>query len=163
MAIAAARDQAFSEVERNRHSDSAIERRSVANHVMSSIGECAYEWDIASDSLRWSEGTEHLLCLESIDQVTDSRSFNALMLPTAETSRNDAIFSSKEKDEGRGVAYRLQYALSADALNTSSDIWVEDSGRWFAGSDGMPIRSHGVLRLINERRSQEEKLNRLSR
>lgn len=159
----AARDQAFLEIQRNSHSGSAVERRSVANHVMSSIGECAYEWNIESDSLHWSEGAEHLLCLDSIDQVANSRSFNALMLPTAESSRNDAIFSSKEKDEGRGVAYRLQYALSAEALNTASDIWVEDSGRWFAGSDGIPNRSHGVLRLINERRSQEEKLNRLSR
>ena len=33
-------------------------------------------------------------------------------------------------DEGAGVAYLLQYALraSAEAL-----IWVEDTGRWFAG------------------------------
>ena len=85
------------------------------------------------------------------------------MLPTAETSHNDAIMSSKDEDEGRGVAYRLQYALSAKALNTSSDIWVEDSGRWYAGADGVPNRAHGILRLINERRSQDERLNRLSR
>lgn len=128
-----------------------IERRNIANFVMNSIGECAYEWDIDSDQLNWSEGAEQLLCLESVDQVASSRSFNALMLPTAETSRNDAIMSSKEEDEGRGVAYRLQYALSAEALNTASDIWVEDAGRWYAGSDGVPNRAHGVLRLINER------------
>ena len=140
-----------------------IERRNIANFVMNSIGECAYEWDIDSDRLHWSEGTEQLLCLDSVDQVASSRAFNSLMLPTAETSRNDAIMSSKEEDEGRGVAYRLQYALSADALNTSSDIWVEDSGRWYAGSDGVPNRAHGILRLINERRSQDERLNRLSR
>ena len=152
-----------SEDRRESQAQLGIERRNIANFVMNSIGECAYEWDIESDQLHWSEGTEQLLCLDSVDQVASSRAFNSLMLPTAETSRNDAIMSSKEEDEGRGVAYRLQYALSADALNTSSDIWVEDSGRWYAGNDGMPNRAHGILRLINERRSQDERLNRLSR
>ena len=143
--------------------DSRMERRNIANFVMNSIGECAYEWDIESDHLQWSEGTEQLLCLKTVDQISSSRTFNELMLPTAESSRNDAIFSSKEVDEGRGVAYCLQYALSAEALDPSSDIWVEDSGRWYAGSNGNANRAHGILRLINERRSQDERLDRLSR
>ncbi len=143
--------------------DSRMERRNIANFVLNSIGECAYEWDIEADDLQWSEGAEQLLCLDSVDQIATSRAFNSLMLPTAESSRSDAIFSSKEIDEGRGVAYCLQYALSAEALDTSSDIWVEDTGRWYAGSDGVPNRAHGVVRLINERRSQDEKLNNLSR
>lgn len=144
-------------------SDASIERRNIANFVMSSVGECAYEWDIESDQLQWSEGAEQLLCLNSVDQISTSRVFNKLMLPTAETSRNDAIFSSKEVDEGRGIPYCLQYALAASALDTSSDIWVEDSGRWYAGSDGVPNRAHGILRLINERRTRDERLDRLSR
>jgi diguanylate cyclase (GGDEF)-like protein len=163
MSTAARADIAGAREARATRGDLSIERRSIANHVMTSIGECAYEWDIEADHLHWSEGTEQLLCLDTIEQVCSSRNFNGLMLPTAATSRNDAIFSSKEIDDGRGVAYRLQYALSATALKTSSDIWVEDSGRWFAGADGVPNRSHGVVRLINERRSHEERLNRLSK
>jgi len=140
-----------------------MNRRSVANHVMSSVGECAYDWDIEKDTFQWSEGTESLLCLQSVDQVANSRRFNALMLPSAESSRNDAVMSSKEVDDGRGVAYRLQYALSKKALGTKSDIWVEDCGRWYAGQNGIPNRAYGVLRLINERREAEEKRDRLSR
>ena len=59
-----------------------VERRSVANHVLNSIGECAYEWDIESDQLLWSEGAEQLLCVNSIDLISSSRRFNGLMLPT---------------------------------------------------------------------------------
>ena len=162
-----ARDKSTDKVDRRASKadapDGQVERRNIANFVMNSVGECAYEWDIETDRLQWSEGAEQLLCLKSVDQISSSRVFNKLMLPTADTSRNDAIFSSKEVDEGRGVAYCLQYALSADALKTSSDIWVEDSGRWYAGSDGIPNRAHGILRLINERRSQDERLDRLSR
>jgi diguanylate cyclase (GGDEF)-like protein len=42
-------------------------------------------------------------------------------------------------------------------------IWVEDTGRWFAGPDGRPIRAHGVIRVINERHAQQERLAFLSR
>ena len=86
-----ARVQSFySEDRRESQTQLGIERRNIANFVMNSIGECAYEWDIESDALHWSEGTEQLLCLDSVDQVVSSRAFNSLMLPTAETSRNDA-------------------------------------------------------------------------
>ena len=140
-----------------------MERRYIANHVLNSVGECAYEWNIENDSFQWSEGTETLLCLNSLDQVATSRKFNDLLLPTTESTRNDAVMSSKEVDDGRGVAYRLQYAISSKKLGTKSDIWVEDAGRWYAGQDGVPHRAHGVVRLINERRAADEKRDRLSR
>ena len=54
-------DRRYSQVQ------TGIERRQIANFVMNSIGECAYEWDIESDRLHWSEGTEQLLCLNSVE------------------------------------------------------------------------------------------------
>ncbi len=39
----------------------------------------------------------------------------------------------------------------------------EDIGRWFAGKDGKPARAHGIVRVINERHDQEERLTYLSR
>src|SRR5215470_9219471 len=35
-------------------------------------------------------------------------------------------------------------------------------GRWFAGPDGRPARAHGIVRVINERHAQEERLAYLS-
>ena len=139
------------------------ERRSIANKVLNSVGECAYEWDIDTDSLIWSEGTERLLGLEAIEQISTGRQFNTLLLADTNSNRNNVIMSSKEADEGRGVTYELQYGLSAKALQAKTDIWVEDTGRWYSGQDGVPNKAYGVLRLINERRSTEEKRNTLSR
>src|SRR6185503_13916200 len=34
----------------------------------------------------------------------------------------------------------------------------EDTGRWFAGPDGRPIRAHGVVRVINERYEHVQRL-----
>ena len=36
-------------------------------------------------------------------------------------------------------------------------------GRWFADADGKPARAHGVVRVINERHDQDERLTYLSR
>ena len=42
-------------------------------------------------------------------------------------------------------------------------LWVEDTGRWFAGRDGKPLRAHGVVRVINERYEHERRLTYLAR
>ena len=41
-------------------------------------------------------------------------------------------------------------------------IWLEDTGRWFAGPDGKPVRAHGIVRAINERHERERKLVQLA-
>ncbi|MEE9315439.1 MAG: bifunctional diguanylate cyclase/phosphodiesterase [Rhizobiaceae bacterium] len=139
------------------------ERRSLTSDILNSVGECVYEWDIKSDAITWSDGAETLFCLEDTSRIATSRTFNSLLLATTESTRNNTIMSSKEVDDGRGVAYRVQYALSAKMLNTASDIWIEDTGRWFVGENGIPVRAHGVIRIINERRNMEERIDRLSK
>ena len=96
-------------------------------------------------------------------RIANNRAFSALLLPTTDRSRSDAVMSSKEQDDGTGVPFRIQYALAKSEIGTPSDVWVEDSGRWFAGPDGTPVKAHGVVRVINERRKMEERLDRLSK
>jgi diguanylate cyclase (GGDEF)-like protein len=68
---------------------------------------------------------------------------------------------SAQRDDGAGVPYQVQYALQPNGVETT--LWIEDCGRWFAGSDGKPARAHGVVRVINERHEREERLYYLSR
>ena len=42
-------------------------------------------------------------------------------------------------------------------------LWIEESGVWFAGADGKPIRAQGIVRRDNERHARDEQLMRLSR
>ena len=46
-------------------------------------------------------------------------------------SRLDAITRSGHGDTGGGVAYQVQYGFRRGGGET---IWLEDTGRWFAGS-----------------------------
>ncbi|MGL4728115.1 MAG: EAL domain-containing protein, partial [Bosea sp. (in: a-proteobacteria)] len=77
--------------------------------------------------------------------------FSRLIEPGSGRSRYDAIVESGESDLGDGVPYRTRYVLSLNAKR----VWVEDTGRWFAGSDGRPARSRGVLRLERSLRQDE--------
>jgi diguanylate cyclase (GGDEF)-like protein len=68
---------------------------------------------------------------------------------------------SSRRDEGKGVPYQLQYCLRAGPR--SAKLWVEDTGRWFAGKDGRPRHAQGVIRVINDRYEHEQRLAYLSR
>ena len=74
-------------------------------------------------------------------------------------SRFDAVTGAGQTDDGAGVAYQIEYAFRrADG----GKVWIEDSGRWFAGADGKPARAHGVVRVIDERHERERKLIQLA-
>ena len=77
-------------------------------------------------------------------------------------ARFDAIMRSITKDEGDGVPYQAQYALKPTP-GSAPLHWIEDTGRWFAGPDGKPARAHGVVRVIDARREEEQRLAYLSR
>ena len=67
-------------------------------------------------------------------------------------SRFDADHCSRAKaTPASGVPYQVQYALRRG----DAKIWLEDTGRWFAGADGKPLRAHGIVRVINERHERE--------
>ena len=69
---------------------------------------------------------------------------------------------STAKDDGAGVPYQVQYALKPTP-GSAPLHWIEDTGRWFAGPDGTPAYAHGVVRVIDARHEQEQRLAYLSR
>jgi hypothetical protein len=132
--------------------------------IFAAIGEIPYEWRIDTDALAWGPNLHAVLA--PADPATcagagleSGRSFAGLIDPPG--ARSDAILRSGLRDEGAGVAYQVQYGLRPAAA--APVIWIEDSGRWFAGPDGKPLRAYGVVRVITERHEREEKLTYLSR
>ena len=60
------------------------------------------------------------------------------------------------------MAYPTRCNIRSRLKASQTKLWIEDTGRWFAGADGKPARAHGVIHVINERHAQEEKLSYLS-
>lgn len=121
--------------------------------VLSSIGEVVYSWNLSTDELRWGPNVSEILAGAPAELLDKGLSFARLFEPGAGRSRYDAIMEASGADLGDGVPYRTRYAL----LVGERKMWVEDTGRWFAGIDGAPARSRGVLRL--ERPVNEEDLH----
>ncbi|MGL4727323.1 MAG: hypothetical protein ACRCWO_01075, partial [Bosea sp. (in: a-proteobacteria)] len=119
--------------------------------VLTSIGEVVYGWDLSSDQLSWGPNVSEVLVAAPADCLKRGVAFSRLIEPGSGRSRYDAIVESGESDLGDGVPYRTRYVLSLNAKR----VWVEDTGRWFAGSDGRPARSRGVLRLERSLRQDE--------
>jgi diguanylate cyclase (GGDEF)-like protein len=47
--------------------------------------------------------------------------------------------------------------------DSGEKIWLEDTGCWFAGADGKPLRALGVVRAITERHEREQALIQLAK
>ncbi len=135
-----------------------------AAEILASVGAAFYRWSIDSDVLRWSANARDVLLVPDSKTISTGRAYAQLVEADNDAvhSRFDAIMRSGERDEGCGVLYCLQYCLRPDP-GAQPRLWIEDTGRWFAGSDGRPARAHGIVRVINERHEQERRLGYLAR
>jgi diguanylate cyclase (GGDEF)-like protein len=133
-----------------------------ATEILASVGEALYRWDIESDVLLWSANAGDVLLVRDPEMIALGRAYAQLLDPDNVQARFDAVVKSERRDEGHGVGYRIQYCMRPDA-SAETRLWVEDTGRWFAGPDGKPARAHGTVRVINERYERERRLNYLAR
>ncbi len=130
--------------------------------ILASIGEAAYDWHIETDRLTWSANAPQVLDLADPEVIATGGAYAQIVAGETGQTRFDAVLGSGLRDEGAGVPYQLQYALTPQA-GGETKLWIEDMGRWFRGPDGRPARAHGVVRVINERHEREERLSYLSR
>ncbi len=128
--------------------------------IFAAIGDIPYEWRIDTDALAWGANVGEVLGALDPAALGSGKSYAQLIDPRG-SSRFDAIIRPGLRDEGTGIPYLVQYALQPPAAQ--APIWIEDSGRWFAGPDGKPSRALGVVRVINERHEREQKLTYLAR
>lgn len=126
-----------------------------AAEVLSSIGEAAYEWRLDTDALLWSGNAASLLGRD----IASGRSFAQKVDAEEGQSRHDAVNQAAQSDDGEGVPYQVQYAFRQG----DAKIWLEDTGRWFAGADGKPLRALGTVRAIDARHAREAELLRLAK
>jgi diguanylate cyclase (GGDEF)-like protein len=129
--------------------------------VMRAVGEAPYEWQVGTDVLTWGANAAKVLGIRDVSLISTGRGFANLLDPGNAQTRFDAVMQSQAADEGAGVFYQVQYCLYS--APRSGKLWIEDTGRWYAGADGKPARAHGVIRVINDRYEHEQQLAYLSR
>ncbi len=133
-----------------------------AAQILASVGEVAYDWRVDTDMLLWSANAADVLLIADVAAIATGRGYAQILEAENTQARFDAVMQSNKRDDGHGVAYQIQYGIRPDP-GSETKLWIEDTGRWFAGPDGKPQRAQGVLRVINERYEQERQLTFLAR
>ena len=131
-----------------------------AADILASLGQASFVWDIGSDRLTWSANAPKMFADIPAEQLASGAEFAGLIEP-ARSIRQDALTHAPPGRAAEGVPYRIEYAVRATTAVPA--IWIEETGVWFAGSDGRPWRAQGVVRINNERHARDEQLLKLSR
>jgi diguanylate cyclase (GGDEF)-like protein len=124
--------------------------------VFAAMGEAAYVWDAASDTLVWSANAAKIVGVESVADISTGRQFAAVLDPANPFNRYDAVFGSAGRDDGAGVPYELRYCVKP--APDAEPRWIEDCGRWFAGAKAKPAKAAGIIRDVTERHLREQQL-----
>lgn len=140
------------------HDLSPGRRDDLFSTAANAVGDVAYRWNINSDHIHWAEGAQAMLGVHKAEDMSSDSALRSRVLCQNGSSRLDAFTGATVADNGAGVPYELEYQLKDD---TGALRWYEDRGRWYAGADGKPEIAIGVLRSIDERRGQAERIERL--
>lgn len=128
--------------------------------LLAGLGYAAFAWDLVTDAIGWDANAAAVFG-DIPPAAIAAGSALAKLIEPARAVRFDAVMNSGAVDGGDGVAYQVDYGVRAKASDDL--IWIEETGRWFAGRDGKPARAVGVVRVNNERHARDEQLLKLSR
>ncbi len=121
--------------------------RSRASDILSGVLTALYDWDIASDRLRWSDNAAAVLGVADLKAFATGAAYDAATLDDTSGGRRAAIFQGGSWDGGNGMMYRAIYSLQVPG---GGAVRLEDIGCWFDDGRGRPVRACGTLRRLSE-------------
>ncbi len=131
--------------------------------ILRAVGQASYLWDIESGKLSWSDNFPGLVGLGPETDISSSRAFDRLLSSESHETRFAAVQASADQEiDEDGCCYQCTYAINPDHLQDKETVWLEDTGRWYPDDRGRPQRAEGIVRIVNDRRKNEDFLKRRS-
>ncbi|RXG96473.1 bifunctional diguanylate cyclase/phosphodiesterase [Bradyrhizobium zhanjiangense] len=131
-----------------------------ASDILAALGQAVFAWDIASDVIVWGEQVSAVFPGIPPERLATGVEFAKLIEP-AQSLRTAALAQTSAVHGADGTPYRVEYGVRMSASDPV--VWIEETGRWFAGPDGRPTRAIGSVRINNERHARDEELRKLAR
>ncbi|MGT2438739.1 EAL domain-containing protein [Bradyrhizobium betae] len=131
-----------------------------ASDILAALGQAVFAWDIASDVIVWGEQASAIFPGIPAERLATGAEFAKLIEP-AQSLRTAALAQTSAVHGADGTPYRVEYGVRMSASDPV--VWIEETGRWFAGPDGRPVRAIGSVRINNERHARDEELTKLAR
>ena len=132
-----------------------------ASSILASLGQAAFVWDLAADTIAWSDNAGAVFTDIPAEALASGAGFARLIEPSAFDPDGGA--RSIGAGAGRRRASPTGSNMACGPRPRRRVIWIEETGCWFAGPDGKPVRAQGIVRINNERHARDEQLMRLSR
>ncbi len=131
-----------------------IEEELDPHAIFASVGEVPYEWLIDSDRIVWGRNVGAVLPVADPAALDHGRGYAQLVDPNGGPSRS--MPSCARAPPTGAPAFPIRCNMRCGCSKASPLVWIEDTGRWFAGPDRKPRYAHGVVRVINERHEREQ-------
>ena len=133
------------------------------NAILTSALETVFRWHLPTDDMAWGENAAAIMQLPGI-AATAAKGADWLFLISAEHvgRRYDSIAPKTKGPPMARRGYRVQYRVMPGGRRSQTSLWVEEHGLVVTGADGMPVEVSGVMRVINERYEEEQRLLFLS-
>ncbi|MCK1721645.1 bifunctional diguanylate cyclase/phosphodiesterase [Bradyrhizobium sp. 141] len=131
-----------------------------ASDILAALGQAVFAWDIGSDAMVWGDQVASVFSGIPAERLATGAEFAKLIEP-APSVRTAALAQTYAVHGADGTPYRVEYGVRMSAADPV--IWIEETGRWFAGPDGRPTRAIGSVRINNERHARDEELTKLAR
>ncbi len=128
--------------------------------ILASLGQAAFVWDLETDMIVWSDHVGAVFPDIPLPQLSNATEFGKLIEPDRMV-RSEVMRQAAPLHGLDGTPYRIEYGVRTHA--GAPLIWVEETGCWFAGSDGRPSRAQGIIRINTERHARDEQLVKLAR
>ncbi len=145
-------------IDKNNHSGNlnefSVEEMS---SIVSALGDIVYRWDLKTGQIEYSDNIYLLSEYINIEDIRQEKGFNVYLDVDNFTDRNQTVRHSRAHDEGQGVNYELDYKLK-EAGRSQKGYWIEDKGKWFADSKGRPEIAVGIMRIVDKRHDELQKL-----
>jgi diguanylate cyclase (GGDEF)-like protein len=136
--------------------------------ILSGVEETAYTWNMVTDAMDWESNVASVLGVHGSKDVATGARYQFL-IAAEHVTRRQSVFSSDAPGglpslqagmpvSSGGMPYRIQYRFLPHGRRSSKSIWIEDHGRWWADASGKPARARGVVRVLNERYLEEQRL-----
>ncbi|MHC4909938.1 MAG: PAS domain S-box protein, partial [Planctomycetota bacterium] len=133
-------------------SQAIIEQQRDELQLVLDVGEEGiWDWNIDSNSLRWSEHHFEILGLHPHASEPDVAMHEGLIHPDDLSRRRRSLATHLERGDDYRVEYRMRHA-------DGSWIWIFDCGRALHGADGHPYRMIGAIADITSRKHAEAAL-----
>ena len=127
--------------------------------ILSAIQETAYLWDLTTDRMEWESNVSEVLGVDPV-LVSTGTDFHFLIAAEHIQRRQESVThpQTNEVPAKSGAHYRVQYRFTPGGRRSDTSLWLEDHGRCWFDEAGKAVKARGIIRVINERYLEEQRL-----